>query len=71
MALANNREKKMDRDNAITLMTDAIVKFNRDMAKQHNADPAMVEEFISKSMPEFKHVNSMLYDLLYANGYIK
>lgn len=61
----------MDRDNAIELMTDAIIKFNRDMAKQQNAPSEMVEEFIEKSKSEFKHVNGMLFDLLYANGYIK
>lgn len=61
----------MDRDNAIEIMTDAIIKFNRDMAKAQNAPSDMVEEFIQKSTPEFKHVNGMLYDLLYANGYIK
>jgi hypothetical protein len=61
----------VDRDNAIELMTEAIIKFNRDMAKQQNAPSEMVEEFIEKSTPEFKHVNGMLFDLLYANGYIK
>lgn len=61
----------MNRTEAIALMTDAIIKFNRDMAKQQNAPADMVEDFIQKSTPEFQHVNGMLYDLLYANGIIK
>jgi hypothetical protein len=71
MVLANKREKKMDRENVIDMMTDVVIKLNREIAAQQNVKEDTIEDFINMSTPQFKYVNGLLYDLLDSNGLIK
>jgi hypothetical protein len=71
MALANNRKNTMDKDQAVELMTDAVVSLNKNIAVEQNIPSEQIDEFIKLSMPQFKYVNGMLYDLLDTNGLIK
>lgn len=61
----------MQRDDVINLMTDVVVKLNREIAAQQNVEKDTIEDFINMSIPQFKYVNGLLYDLLETNGIIK
>lgn len=52
-------------------MTDVVVKLNREIAAQQNVEQDTIEDFINMSIPQFKYVNGLLYDLLETNGIIK
>lgn len=61
----------MDRENVIDMMTDVVIKLNREIAAQQNVKEDTIEDFINMSIPQFKYVNGLLYDLLDNNGLIK
>jgi hypothetical protein len=61
----------MQRESVIDLMTDVVIKLNREIAVQQNVAEDTIEEFINMSTPQFKYVNGLLYDLLDSNGIIK
>ena len=61
----------MQKDEVIDLMTDVVVKLNREIAAQQNIEKDTIEDFINMSIPQFKYVNGLLYDLLETNGIIK
>lgn len=61
----------MDKDKVVELMTDAVVGLNKNIAVEQNIPSEQIDEFIKLSMPQFKYVNGMLYDLLDTNGLIK
>jgi hypothetical protein len=61
----------MDKDEVVELMTDAVVKLNKNIAVEQNITSEQMDEFIKLSMPQFKYVNGMLYDILDTNGIIK
>jgi hypothetical protein len=61
----------MDKDQVVELMTDAVVSLNKNIAVEQNVPDEAIDEFIKLSMPQFKYVNGLLYDLLDTNGLIK
>jgi hypothetical protein len=61
----------MDKDQVVELMTDAVVSLNKNIAVEQNVPSEQIDEFIKLSMPQFKYVNGLLYDILDTNGLIK
>jgi hypothetical protein len=63
-------ENKMDRTEAVELMTSTVDEFNRYQAEQQGIDSEQVEQYIAAARDQMVFVNGMLYDTLKANGVI-
>lgn len=63
-------ENKMDRTEAVELMTSTVDEFNRYQAEQQGIDHEQVEQYIAAARDQMVFVNGMLYDTLKANGVI-
>jgi hypothetical protein len=61
----------MDKDQVVELMTNTVVAWNRQMAEDQKMPQDTLDSWIENAIPQFKYVNSMLYDALVSNGIIK
>jgi transcriptional/translational regulatory protein YebC/TACO1 len=62
--------KNMEKQEAVDLMTKTIVDLNIEMARQNNVPEDQIEEVVKVSIPQMNMINTILYEVLEANGVI-
>ena len=62
--------RNMEKQEAVDLMTKTIVDLNVEMARQNNVPEDQIEEVVKVSIPQMNMINTILYEVLEANGVI-
>ncbi len=60
----------MDREQAITLMTETVNQVNMDLGYQHKMPLEEMKKMIEQQYEQVKYINTIVYDTMKSNGII-
>lgn len=60
----------MDRDQAITLMTETVNQVNMDLGYQHKMPLEEMQKMIEQQYEQVKYINTIVYDTMKSKGII-